>query len=86
MRNTLALILIAVVGGRAAAAEKLPLQWDGPLYTPMKRDTVHEFAREPSIEKVGADKRLYIADDANLRIIRLKLGYHAEKRLEVGGR
>ena len=31
-----------------------------------------------------SDKWLYIADDANLRIIRVKLGYHAEKRVMIG--
>jgi hypothetical protein len=32
-----------------------------------------------------SDKWLYIADDTNMRIIRVKLGYHAEKRLPIGG-
>lgn len=31
-----------------------------------------------------SDKWLYIADDSNLRIIRVRLGYHAEKRVAVG--
>ena len=31
-----------------------------------------------------SDKWLYIADDSNMRIIRLKLGYHAEKRVGIG--
>ena len=31
-----------------------------------------------------SDKWLYIADDSNMRIIRLKLGYHAEMRVGIG--
>jgi hypothetical protein len=31
-----------------------------------------------------SDKWLYIADDSNLRIIRLRLGYHAEARAAIG--
>lgn len=33
-----------------------------------------------------SDRWLYIADDSNLRIIRVKLGYHAEKRIEISGK
>jgi len=32
-----------------------------------------------------SDKWLYIADDSNLRIIRVKLGYQTEKRVAIGG-
>ena len=32
-----------------------------------------------------SDKWLYIADDSNMRIIRVKLEYHAEKRVGIGG-
>jgi hypothetical protein len=32
-----------------------------------------------------SDKWLYIADDANLRIIRVKLGYHSEQRVAIDG-
>jgi C4-dicarboxylate transporter len=33
---------------------------------------------------IVSDKWLYIADDSNLRIIRVKLDYHAEKRVAIG--
>ncbi|OAI48998.1 hypothetical protein AYO44_00935 [Planctomycetaceae bacterium SCGC AG-212-F19] len=32
-----------------------------------------------------SDKWLYIADDSNMRIIRVKLGYHTEQRVAIGG-
>jgi DNA-binding beta-propeller fold protein YncE len=32
-----------------------------------------------------SDKWLYIADDSNMRIIRVKLGYHTEKRVPLAG-
>jgi hypothetical protein len=33
-----------------------------------------------------SDKWLYIADDSNMRIIRVKLGYHAEQRVAISGK
>ncbi|OAI48989.1 hypothetical protein AYO44_00890 [Planctomycetaceae bacterium SCGC AG-212-F19] len=47
---------IALSTGLAAAQEKLPSTWDGPLCKPVDRETVYEFAREPAVHKVGPDR------------------------------
>jgi len=49
-------VLMSFALASTHAQEKLPSQWDGPLYKPVDREAVHEFTRAPTVKKAAADR------------------------------